>query len=275
MGLDNIAFGGVLLSLSISKARFVLISRYNPCTSLHDELLEVKKESSPKQEEEVSIATLQTFQFYDLAIHPKPVVLQNPLREEEILLLKIFFNDDFGRSINFPLHKRSFIAYSLNLLKKGSLRKHSKSNPIEGYLERLKDGMSSDAIVGEQSHLEDNPILSPSMPTLDDFYEPTIEPILDLDESSNALSPKPPNELRNPSTHLTHRNHLDHKDDREEQHQWLKSIKTYMLLSLNVWMRYYITSIQKVIQGEFWTFMTNHPWKWEMIETSMSKEATS
>jgi hypothetical protein len=60
MGLDNIAFGGVFLSLSISEARFVLISRYNPHTSLHDELLEVKKESSPKLEE-VFIATLQTF----------------------------------------------------------------------------------------------------------------------------------------------------------------------------------------------------------------------
>ena len=69
------------------------------------------------------------------------------------------------------------------------------------------------------------PIFSPSMPTLDDFYEPTIEPILDSNESSNALSPKPPNNLRNPSTHPTHRNHLDHKEGWEEQHQWLKSIK--------------------------------------------------
>jgi hypothetical protein len=58
MGLDNIAFGGVFLSLSISEARFVLISRHNPRTSLRDELLEVKKESSSKLEEEVFIATL-------------------------------------------------------------------------------------------------------------------------------------------------------------------------------------------------------------------------
>ena len=57
-GLDNIAFGGVFLSLSISEARFVLISRHNPCTRLHDKLLEVEKKSSPKQEENVSIATL-------------------------------------------------------------------------------------------------------------------------------------------------------------------------------------------------------------------------
>jgi hypothetical protein len=74
-GLDNIAFGGVFLSLSISGARFVLISGHTPCTSLHDKLLEEKKESSPKLEEEVFIAILQTFQSHDLAIHHKPVVL--------------------------------------------------------------------------------------------------------------------------------------------------------------------------------------------------------
>jgi hypothetical protein len=123
MGLDNIVFGGVFLSLSIREARVVLISGYTPCISLHDELLEVKKEPSHKLEEEVSIATLQTFQPHDLAIHPKPATLQNPLREEEILPLEILFNDDFRRSINFPLHKRPFSTYSLNLLKRGSLRK--------------------------------------------------------------------------------------------------------------------------------------------------------
>jgi hypothetical protein len=135
--------------LSISEARFVLISRHTPCTSLHDELIEEKKELSPKQEEKVSIATLQTFQFYDLAIHPKPVVLRNPLREEEILPLEILSNDDVGRSINFLLHKRPFSTYSLNLLKKGSLIKLFKSNPFEGYLEILKDGMLNDAIERE------------------------------------------------------------------------------------------------------------------------------
>jgi hypothetical protein len=87
MGLDNIAFGGVFLSLSISGARFVLISRHTPCTSLHDKLLEEEKEPSPKLEEGVFIATLRTFQLHDLAIHLKLVVLQNPLREKEILPL--------------------------------------------------------------------------------------------------------------------------------------------------------------------------------------------
>jgi len=44
MGFDNITFGGVFLSLPISEVRFVLIiSRHTPCTSLHDEILEVDK----------------------------------------------------------------------------------------------------------------------------------------------------------------------------------------------------------------------------------------
>jgi hypothetical protein len=58
MGLDNITFGGVFLSLSISGARFVLISRHTPYTGFYDKLLEEKKEPSPKLEEEVFIATL-------------------------------------------------------------------------------------------------------------------------------------------------------------------------------------------------------------------------
>jgi len=99
-----------------------------------------------------------------LAIHPKSVVLQSPQREEVILPLEILSNE-FGRSLNFLLHKISFSAYSLNLQKR-SLRKLSKSDPLERYLGRLKDGKFSDAIVGEQNHVEDNHIFSPSMPTL-------------------------------------------------------------------------------------------------------------
>jgi len=75
-GLDNTIFGGVFLSLSVCMVRFVLIiSGHIPCTSLHDEILEVEKESSDKLEEEVFMATLQIFQSHDSAIHPKPVVL--------------------------------------------------------------------------------------------------------------------------------------------------------------------------------------------------------
>ena len=48
--------------------------------------------------------------------------------------------------------------------------------------------MSSDAI-GEPSYLEANPILSPSMPTLDVSSEPIFQPILNPDDPSYALSP--------------------------------------------------------------------------------------
>jgi len=120
----------------------------------------------------------------------------------------------------------------LNPLKKGSLKKRSKSNLVEVYLGKLKDNKYSDAIVGVQNHLEDNPILSCSILILDDFYEPTIEPIREPNESSNALSPKPHDNLKNPSTHQTHRNHLDHKEDREEQYQWPKSNKKLYAIAI-------------------------------------------
>jgi hypothetical protein len=44
MGLNLFTFGGVFISFSISGARFVLIGGHTPCTSLHDEFLEEKKE---------------------------------------------------------------------------------------------------------------------------------------------------------------------------------------------------------------------------------------
>jgi hypothetical protein len=72
--------------------------------------------------------------------------------------LEILSNDNFRGSINFPLHKRPFSTYSLNLLKKGSFIKLFKFNPFEGYLEILKDGILSDAIEGERNHLESTPI---------------------------------------------------------------------------------------------------------------------
>jgi hypothetical protein len=115
--------------------------------------------------------------------------LVGSVTEEVILPLEILSND-LERSINFPLHERPFSAYSLNLFKKGSLWKLFKSNPFEGYLERLKDGMSSDAIEGEQSHLESTPIFSLSMPPLDMKFEPIFKHVLDPYESSYALSPE-------------------------------------------------------------------------------------
>jgi hypothetical protein len=142
------------------------------------------------------------------------------LREEIILPLEILSND-FGRIINFPLHKRPFSTYSLNLFKKGSLWKLFKSNPFEGHLEKLKDSMSSDAIEGEKSHLESTPIFSLSMPTPNMKFKPILDP---YDSSYDD----PRNSLR----HLEHRIHQDHKEDREEQHQWQKSIKNLCAISI-------------------------------------------
>jgi hypothetical protein len=54
----NTACGGSFLSLSVSEANLVLdkiLGRTN-FTSIHDELLEEEKESSPEQEEKVLIA---------------------------------------------------------------------------------------------------------------------------------------------------------------------------------------------------------------------------
>ena len=80
------------------------------------------------------------------------------------------FGADFGRTLNSHLHKRPSSEYNSNPLKKGSLRKRPYSHV--GHWEEFKDGMSSDAIEGEPSHLEANPIFSPSMPTLDVSSEP-------------------------------------------------------------------------------------------------------
>jgi hypothetical protein len=48
--------------------------------------------------------------------------------------------------------------------------------------------MSSDAIEGQLSHLEANPIFSPSMPTLYVSFEPISKPILDPDDPSYIMS---------------------------------------------------------------------------------------
>jgi hypothetical protein len=53
------------------------------------------------------------------------------------------------------------------------------------------------------------------MTTLDDFYEPTIEPILDHYGLFYALSLKPLDDSRNPSRYLMHKNHQDHIEDLE------------------------------------------------------------
>ena len=79
-------------------------------TSIHNELPEEEKESSPKQEEEVLIVKSQPLQSKGLAINHEPSIPQNPIppKEEEIQPFKISCEDDlfddFGKSLNFQFH---------------------------------------------------------------------------------------------------------------------------------------------------------------------------
>jgi hypothetical protein len=202
---------GVFLHLTTSEARAMLdrISGKTFYTSIHNELPKKEKKSFPNQEEEVIIAKSQPLQSQDLAINPKPPIPQNPPREEGIPPLKIpveikddLFGADFG-TLNSDLHKRPSSEYNSNPLKKGSPRKCPYSHI--GHWEEFKDGMSSDTI-GELSHLEAIPILSPSMPTLNVLSGPISQPILDPDDSSYALSPKSHDDPRNRLRQLKHRN---------------------------------------------------------------------
>jgi hypothetical protein len=81
-----------------------------------------------------------------------------------------------------------------------------------GHWEEFKDGMSSDAIEGELSHLA-NPIFSPSMPRTDISFEPISNP----NDPSYALSPKSHDDPRNPLRQPKHRNYEGYKDDQNEQ----------------------------------------------------------
>ena len=129
------------------------------------------------------------------------------------------FYADFGKSLNFQFHKRPSSEYNSNPLKKGSLRKCPYSHI--GHWEEFKDSISSNAIEGELSHLEEIPILSPSISTLDVSFKP----ILDPDDASYALSPKSHDDPRNPLRQPKDRNHEGHKDDQKEQRQWRECIK--------------------------------------------------
>jgi hypothetical protein len=127
------------------------------------------KKSSLDQVEEVLIAKSQPLQSQGLAINLEPLIPQNSPREEGISPLEIpieikddLFGANFERTLNSHLHKRPSSEYNPNPLKKRSLRKCPYSHI--GHLEEFKDGMSSDAIEGELSHLEAIPI-PPSMPT--------------------------------------------------------------------------------------------------------------
>ena len=125
-----VASRGAFLHLSSSEARAMLykISGKTPYTSIHNELPEKDKKSSPDQEEEVLIAKSQSLRSQNLAINLEPPIPQNPPREGGIPPLEIpvkikedLFGVDFGRTLKS--HKRSSSEYNSNPLKKGSLRK--------------------------------------------------------------------------------------------------------------------------------------------------------
>ena len=88
MNFLDMACRGAFLHLSASKSRTILdkIIGHIPYTSIHDELPEEEKESSPKQEEEVLIAKSQPLRSQDLAINPEPPIPQNPQKKKEFHL---------------------------------------------------------------------------------------------------------------------------------------------------------------------------------------------
>jgi hypothetical protein len=62
------------------------------------------------------------------------------------------FDVDFRRTLNSHLHKRPLSEYNSNPLKEESFRKSPYSHV--GHWKEFKDGMSSEPIEGESSHLE-------------------------------------------------------------------------------------------------------------------------
>jgi hypothetical protein len=88
------------------------------------------KESIPGQENEVLIVKSQPLQSQDLAISSKPLIPQNPPREEEIPPLESpdLFSANSRDSLDFQIHKRPSREYNSNPHEKGSLRKHPHSH---------------------------------------------------------------------------------------------------------------------------------------------------
>jgi hypothetical protein len=211
-----------------------------------------------------------------LAINPEPLIPQNPPREGippleiPIEIKDDLFGADCGRTLNSHLHKRPSSEYNSNPLKKGSLRKCPYSHI--GHWDEFKDGMSSDAIEGELSHLEAIPILFPSMPILDVLFGPIFQPILDPNYPSYALSPKSLDDPRNPLRQLKHRSHEGHKEDQEEQQQWLKDIKNLCDVAIE-WMDDVLNKINLRVTNP-WEILDNKEsnkcHKHGMMETMLS-----
>jgi hypothetical protein len=90
---------GTFLHLSASEARSMLdrISGKTPCTSIHNELHEEEKKSSPKQE--VLISKSEPLQSQDLAINPEPSRIQILQKKKKFNLLKFLLRMVFFRLI--------------------------------------------------------------------------------------------------------------------------------------------------------------------------------
>jgi hypothetical protein len=228
----DIASGGSFSHRIASEEKAILerILENTPYTGIFDELPEEEEiEPSPEHREEtpsdqgedITIASSQPFQSQDLAIHPEPSISQNLARVKEIPPLKDPFEPsigDFGRTIKSHPYKSPPIDYNPDPFEEKSL----SECPYKGHWEELKDGMSYDAIEGEQSYIEDNTIFSPSMPRQDDFFEPIYKPILSPNESIHAFFFETHDDPRNLPQQPKFRSHQDHLED---QQQWLESVK--------------------------------------------------
>jgi len=101
--------------------------------------------------------------------------------------------------LEFQIAKMLVNQSTLDLLRRASWKDFRQLPfPPKRLLKEYKDGMSSDAIEGEPSHLGINSIFSPSMPIINDTSKPIFKPILDANESSYVLSPRSHNDPRNP-----------------------------------------------------------------------------
>jgi hypothetical protein len=121
---------------------------------------------------------------------------ETPITDFMLEIKDDLFNANFGNTLNFQLHKRPSREHISNPLKEESFRKPPYLHV--GHREEFEDGMSSELVEGEPSHLEAIPILSSSMPTFDVLSEPISKPILDPDDPSYILSPKSHDDPRNP-----------------------------------------------------------------------------
>jgi hypothetical protein len=86
-----------------------------------------------------------------------------------------------------------------------------------GQQEKSKDGITSEAIEGETSHLEIIPTLSSFVPTTNIYFEPIFKPNLDPDDPPYESYGDPIIHSRNPLRHPKHGSHEGHKSDQEEQ----------------------------------------------------------